>query len=197
MREQSLERALVLVRMLRRQPRQGREPLVPLRVVLHRARPERVEVRVDRHVQRREVRVVPDDVELAQFGQGRRRPSPGATAGISSSSGRSGTSDAGKIAVERPGRLVSKRRAGGSSLYIDFLPQPRWIPRYAKTSPTRHRNPGTTSPPSSISSTERVTGSIPGRWTVIVRVFGKTFQTISEPAASQAAAFSSALADCH
>ena len=72
-RQQTLERRLVLVGMLRRQARQRREPLVPLRVVLHRARPERIEVRVDRHVQRRQVRVVPDDVELAQLRQRRRR----------------------------------------------------------------------------------------------------------------------------
>ena len=97
--------------------RQRREPLVPLRVVLHRARPERVEVRVDRHVQRRKVRVVPDDVELAQLGQRRRLPRS-MRAGISSSSGRSGTSESGRIAVARPGRLDLEEQRGWSSLYI-------------------------------------------------------------------------------
>ena len=73
MRQQALKRALVLIGMLGDKPRQRRQPLVPLGVVLHRARAERIEVRVDRHVERRQVRVVPDDVELAQLGQGGRR----------------------------------------------------------------------------------------------------------------------------
>ena len=99
-------------------PGQRGEPLVPLGVVLHRARPERVEVRVDRHVQRRQVRVVPDDVELAQLGQRRRRVGHGAS-GISSSSGRSGTSHArqDRRATGRRG-WISKSRGGGSSLYM-------------------------------------------------------------------------------
>ena len=72
-RQDPLERRLILVRMQRRDARQARQPLVPLRVVLHRARAERVEVPVDRHVQRRQVRVMPDDVQLAELRQGRRR----------------------------------------------------------------------------------------------------------------------------
>ena len=60
---------VVLVGMLGAEAGQRRQPLVPLRVVLHRARAERIEVGVDRHVQRRQVRVVPDHVELAQLGQ--------------------------------------------------------------------------------------------------------------------------------
>src|SRR3954454_12746863 len=38
--------------------------------------------------------------------------------GIRSSSGRSGTSSRGRIAVDRPRRLDSKSRGGGSSLYM-------------------------------------------------------------------------------
>ena len=71
--EQSLQRPLILIGMLRTEAGQPGQSLVPLRVVLHRARAERVEVRVDRHVERRQVRVVPDDVQLAQLGQGGRR----------------------------------------------------------------------------------------------------------------------------
>ena len=54
-------------------PGQPGETLVPLRVVLHRATAERIEVRVDRHVERRQVDEVTDDVGLRQLGQGRRR----------------------------------------------------------------------------------------------------------------------------
>src|SRR4051812_25170411 len=39
-------------------------------------------------------------------------------ASINSSSGRSGTSSFGRMAVDRPGRLDSKSRGGGSSLYM-------------------------------------------------------------------------------
>ncbi len=50
--QQSLKRALVLIRVLCAQAGQGRQSLVPLRVVLHRTRPERIEVGIDRHVER-------------------------------------------------------------------------------------------------------------------------------------------------
>ena len=54
---------------------------------------------------------MPDDVELAKLGQrGRRRAR--CASGISDDSGRSGTSDAGKIAVKRPRRLDSKKQRG-------------------------------------------------------------------------------------
>ena len=52
---------------------QAGEPFVPLRVVLHRARAERIEVRVDRHVPRRQVDEVADQVDLADLRQRRRR----------------------------------------------------------------------------------------------------------------------------
>ena len=71
-REQSLERCLVLVRVLRAEARERGQPLVPLGVVLHRARAKRIEVGVDRHVERRQIRVMADDVELPQLGQGGR-----------------------------------------------------------------------------------------------------------------------------
>ncbi len=60
---------------------------------------------------------MPDHVELAKLRQCRtvlRR----CARGMMSSSGRSGTSAGGKIAVARPGRLDSKSRGGWSSLYI-------------------------------------------------------------------------------
>ena len=53
----------------RRNTRQGGRALVPLRVVLHRARAERVEVRVDRHVLRRQVREMTHDLRLRQLRQ--------------------------------------------------------------------------------------------------------------------------------
>ena len=87
-----------------RSARPGRrgQPLVPLGVVLHRARAERIEVRVDRHVQRRQVREVPHHLELAQLGQRRRRARPGARRGAARRAARSGTS-----------RLGQDRRARG------------------------------------------------------------------------------------
>jgi hypothetical protein len=48
------------------------DPLVPLRVVLHRATAERIKVRVDGHVPRGQVHVVADQVDLAQLRQRRR-----------------------------------------------------------------------------------------------------------------------------
>ena len=61
---------------------------------------------------------MPDDVELAQLGQGGGNSPPDAPAGIRSSSGRSGTSGPGQDRRAPPGRLVSKSRGGGSSLYM-------------------------------------------------------------------------------
>ncbi len=43
-----------------RQSRHARQSFVPLGVVLHRTRPERIKMRIDRHVQRRQVREVPN-----------------------------------------------------------------------------------------------------------------------------------------
>ena len=53
-------------RVQRREARQRRDALVDLRVVLHRARAERVEVRVDREVQLREAHEVAHQLELAR-----------------------------------------------------------------------------------------------------------------------------------
>ena len=103
-----------------RQTRKRRQPLVPLRVVLHRARPERIEIRVDRHVECREVRVVPHDVQLAKLGQRRRCGRDGRRGSATRAAGRAHPTP-GKIAVKRPGRLDSKSRGGGSSLYMSFL----------------------------------------------------------------------------
>ena len=75
-----LERALTGVDLLGRvqtpKSRQRGEPLVDARVVLHRARPERIEARVDSERPRRELREVADELRLGQLGQARRRPAP-------------------------------------------------------------------------------------------------------------------------
>ncbi len=52
-----------------REPGQARGPLVELRVVLHRARAERVEPRVDRVVELAQVDVVAHDLGLGELGQ--------------------------------------------------------------------------------------------------------------------------------
>ena len=68
-----LEGALRIGRLLERVqpgvPGQRRHPLVDLRVVLHRARAERVEARVEVEVLLREVVVVPDDLGLGHLRQ--------------------------------------------------------------------------------------------------------------------------------
>ena len=74
------------------QARQGRQPFVPLGVVLHRTRPERIEIGVDRHVPRREVDEVADQVDLADFRQRRRRVGQGVGAAAGPSAGGPGTS---------------------------------------------------------------------------------------------------------
>ncbi len=68
--QHALERFLRLIRMQIGQARQRRQPFVPLRVVLHRARAERIEMRVDRHVQCRQIRIVPDNSGSANSGNG-------------------------------------------------------------------------------------------------------------------------------
>ena len=67
---------------------------------------------------------MPHDVELAQLGQGRCERRSDAPRGISEESGRSGTSEGGKIAVRRPGRLDSNINGGWSSLYMLFCGGP-------------------------------------------------------------------------
>jgi hypothetical protein len=54
------------------EPGQRCEPFVPLRVVLHGTRPERVEVGVDRHIPGRQVGKVPDQIDLAHLWERRR-----------------------------------------------------------------------------------------------------------------------------
>ena len=82
---QELERALGdLVgreRVERGEAGQAGRPLVELRVELHRARAERIEARVDRVVELRQVDVVADDLGLVELGQGRRRRAPGGRPG--------------------------------------------------------------------------------------------------------------------
>src|SRR5262249_27799135 len=70
--EHALAGFVALERVQVGEPRQRRESLVPLGVVLHRTRPQRIEIGVDRHVPRGQVDVVADQVNLAHFGQRRR-----------------------------------------------------------------------------------------------------------------------------
>ena len=70
--QHALDRLLRLVGMQVGQARQRRQPLVPLGVVLHRARPERIEMRVDRHVERRQIDEMPHHLRFGQLRQGRR-----------------------------------------------------------------------------------------------------------------------------
>ena len=88
-------------------PGQRRDPLVEPRVVLHRARAQRVEAGVEVEVAPREPVVVADDLGLGDLGQPRRLGAE-QVAGISSSSGRSGTPGSGITAARRPGFERSK-----------------------------------------------------------------------------------------
>ena len=63
-------------RMERGEAGQSGGPLVDLGVVLHRARAERVEARVDRVVELRQVDEVADDLGLVELGQADRRRAP-------------------------------------------------------------------------------------------------------------------------
>ena len=67
--QNALQRLLGLIGMQIGDARQGGHAFVPLRVVLHRTRAERIEMRIDRHVLRREIHIVPDDFRLAELGQ--------------------------------------------------------------------------------------------------------------------------------
>jgi hypothetical protein len=71
-----LDRLLGAERMQIGDPRQRRHPFVPLAVVLHRATAERIEVRIDRHVERRKVREVANDFRLGHFRQRWRTAGP-------------------------------------------------------------------------------------------------------------------------
>jgi hypothetical protein len=70
--EHALDRVVVLERVQSGEAGERGEAFVPLRVVLHRARTERIKVRVDRHVPRGQVREVANQVDLADFRQRRR-----------------------------------------------------------------------------------------------------------------------------
>ena len=106
-----LERALRALRRLQRvQPRvagQRGDALVQARVVLHRARPERVEAGVEVEVATREPVVVADDLRLRDLGQLRRARSQQVRR-HQLLRGRSGTSSAGSVAALRPGCDFSK-----------------------------------------------------------------------------------------
>ena len=73
---------------------------------------------------------------------------------------------------------------------IEQLPQ-RLCSCQAKISCTATCQPGTTSPPSRVSCSVRITGDWPGSRRVAVRLRGFTNTTMADPAASQSATFSS------
>ena len=62
--EQALQCRFRLIGVQVKQPRQRRQPFVALGVVLHGTGAERIEVRVDRHVERRQIREVPHQLGL-------------------------------------------------------------------------------------------------------------------------------------
>ena len=70
--ERTLGRVLLLQRMEVREPRQSRDDLVDARVVLHRARAERIEAGVDAEVPRRQLGEVANELRLGDLGQARR-----------------------------------------------------------------------------------------------------------------------------
>ena len=69
--EHPLERLFRLVGMQIAQAGQPRRPFVPLGVVFHRTRAERIEVRIDRHVLRRKIRKMPHHTGFRKLRQGR------------------------------------------------------------------------------------------------------------------------------
>ena len=97
--ERALDAVLVLQRMQAREARQADEPLVDARVVLHRARAERIEAVVDAEVARRELGEVAHELELRHLG------SRGGSARRSSS----GTSRRGQPVVLRDRRRAPAR----------------------------------------------------------------------------------------
>ena len=74
--ERALHSVLLLQRMEVREARQGDDALVDARVVLHRARAERVEAGVDPEVALRELGEVADELELVHLGKSRRLGAP-------------------------------------------------------------------------------------------------------------------------
>ena len=120
-----LQRALrvrrALQRMQPRVPGQRRDALVQARVVLHRARPQRIEARIEVEVPLRQVHVVAHDLRLAHLRQPRRL---GAAEAVGQQSVGLRTSISGQTNARRPGapsrrsssRLALHRRLALSSL---------------------------------------------------------------------------------
>ena len=111
-----LERALRALRVLRGVQagvaRERRDPLVQARVVLHRARAERIGAGVEVEVAPREPVVVADDLRLGDLGQLGRAPRAGAWPGSGRASGVSGTSQRRqrRRAAALDGALEDRRR---------------------------------------------------------------------------------------
>ena len=113
---------------------QRRDPLVEARVVLHRAGAERVEAGVEVEVAPREAVVVADDLRLGDLRQAAAARRAGALAGISSSSGGSGTSGVGQ----------RRGAAAGLRLLVDRLRRVRAAS--ASRASARSRRPRDPSP---------------------------------------------------
>ena len=110
-----------LERVQARVPRERRHALVQARVVLHRARAERVEARVEVEVPLREVDVVADDLRLGDLGQRRRGRAPqarrqqrlGVLLGDVERRAGEGAPARGALLEDRPGPVALQRRLDG------------------------------------------------------------------------------------
>ena len=74
--QQSLQRLVRLIRMRVKKSGQTGQPLIPPSIVFHRARAERIKMRVDRHVEGRQIGEVPHHIGFTEFRQRRRRRRP-------------------------------------------------------------------------------------------------------------------------
>ena len=119
--EHALAGRVVLERVQFGQARQRRQALVPLGVVLHRTRAQRIEVRVDRHVLRREVDEVPDQVDLGDLRQRRRRRRPARRRAAARRAARSGTSLSGRRWQRRPWLAHLEQEGGGLVLFHESI----------------------------------------------------------------------------
>ena len=87
--------------------------------------PKRIEMRIDRHVQRRQIDEVADDVGLGQFRQRQGLGGQGFR-GSSSATGRTGTSHCGSFAPLQPGLESSKINSVERVFRIKFSRKGVW-----------------------------------------------------------------------
>ena len=138
----------VLQRVQPGMPRQRRDALVQARVVLHRARAEGIEARVEVEVALGELDVMAHELGLGHLGQARRLGAPQARPGAGPST--IGTSISGQVNARRPGAPFSKivvaaSRCSGVSVAALMPPRPRSGARRPRRYPGRR--PGGRCPP--------------------------------------------------